>query len=106
MTGVQTCALPILYVIKAVTRVEMNLRQIIIKPLLAAMACGAAAVLAYDFFYTLWPSKYTVLPAVGVGAVVYAVGVLLLRAVKKEDVLMLPKGEKVAKILEKCSFLG
>ncbi len=95
-----------LYVIKAVTRVEMNLRQIIVKPLIAAIACGAAAVLAYDFFYTLWPSKYTVLPAVGVGAVVYAVGVLLLRAVKKEDVLMLPKGEKVAKILEKCSFLG
>lgn len=95
-----------LYVIKVVTRVEMNLRQIVIKPLIAAVACGIAAVLAYDFIFTFWPTKYAVLPAVGIGAVVYGVGVLMLRALKKEDVLMLPKGEKVAKILEKCSLLG
>ena len=34
------------------------------------------------------------------------VGLLLLRALKKEDIMMLPKGEKMAKILEKYSLLG
>ena len=50
--------------------------------------------------------KRQVLLSAAVGAAVYLVGLLLLRALKKEDIMMLPKGEKMAKILEKYSLLG
>ena len=36
--------------------------------------------------------------AVGVGA--YAVGIVLFKTIKKEDCLLLPKGEKIAKLLK------
>ncbi len=36
---------------------------------------------------------------------VYLVSIFVLRAVSKEDVLQLPKGEKIAKILTKFSLI-
>ena len=44
--------------------------------------------------------------SIGVAAVVYLAGVLLSKTIKKDDVLMLPKGEKIAEILAKYKLLG
>ena len=94
------------YVISEVARVRINLPQLLLKPCLAALACGFTAALAYDAISVVWESRLAVLPAVALGALVYLVGVILLKAVRKEDILMLPKGEKIAKILEKYSLIG
>lgn len=95
-----------MYVVSEVAKVRLNLWQLLWKPTVAAVACGITAALSYDGISGLWQSRFAVLPAIALGAVVYAVVVLLLKAVKKEDILMLPKGEKVAKILEKYSLIG
>ena len=95
-----------MYVVSEVAKVRLNLWQLLWKPTVAAVACGVTAALSYDGISGLWQSRFAVLPAIALGAVVYAVVVLLLKAVKKEDILMLPKGEKVAKILEKYSLIG
>ncbi len=95
-----------IYVINAVAHVHINLVQLLLKPTIAAVACGMTAAVTYDLISVAWDSRFSVVPAVAFGAVVYAVGILLLKAVKKEDILMLPKGEKVVKILEKCSLIG
>lgn len=94
------------YVLREVTKVPLNLWHLLWKPTVAAIACGFTAAVAYDAISALWKSDLAVLPAVACGAVVYLFGVLLLRAVEKEDILMLPMGEKVVKILEKCSLIG
>ena len=95
-----------IYVIRQVARVKISLPSILWKPAIAGTACGFTAVFAYDAISLRWDSRFAVLPAVCLGGLVYAVGIFLLKAVKKEDILMLPKGEKVAKILEKCSLIG
>ena len=94
------------YVIKEVARVRIDLLSLLLKPCIAALACGFTAAVAYDGISNLWQSRYAVLPAVALGGVVYLIGVILLKAVRKEDILMLPKGEKIAKILEKYSLIG
>ena len=38
--------------------------------------------------------------------VVYAISLLLIKGLAKEDVAVLPKGEKIAKALEKHGLLG
>ena len=35
-----------------------------------------------------------------IGIAVYAVGIVLFKTIKKEDCLLLPKGEKLAKLLK------
>ncbi len=88
--------------------VKVNLVSVFLKPFLAALMCGVGAwganyllvdVLAIE-------SRLTTLLAVGVGAVFYAVSILLLKGFVKDDIEMLPKGEKIAKVLAKFGLLG
>ena len=44
--------------------------------------------------------------AICVGALLYAVMVFVLRLVKREDVLMMPKGEKLVDVLGKFHLLS
>ena len=46
------------------------------------------------------------LVSIGVAVLVYAISVLLMKTLVKDDILMLPKGEKLAKILEKYKLIG
>ena len=41
-----------------------------------------------------------------IAVVVYAVCILVSKTIVKDDILMLPKGEKIAEILEKYKLLG
>ena len=41
-----------------------------------------------------------------IAVVVYATCILLSKTIVKDDILMLPKGEKIAEILEKYKLLG
>jgi stage V sporulation protein B len=43
--------------------------------------------------------------SIGVAVVVYAISALLLKTLVKNDILLLPKGEKIAKILEKYKLI-
>ena len=44
--------------------------------------------------------------AVAAAVLVYVVALLFLKALSRDDLEMIPKGEKIAKKLEKLGFLG
>ena len=44
--------------------------------------------------------------SVGIAVGIYGIFVLLSKTLVKDDILMLPKGEKLAKILEKYKLIG
>jgi len=73
----------------------------VLKPFIASAAMAAAAWASYGLltnFLKLGNSLATV-GAIGVGGVVYLVLVLALRVISKEDLELMPKGDKIAKIL-------
>ncbi len=76
------------------------------KPLLAAILCAATARGVQNLLDGYTQSRFAVLISVAAGAFVYLLALLLLRVIKKEELMTLPKGEKMAKILEKYSLLG
>ncbi len=90
------------------TGVKVNLVSVFLKPFIAAALCGAGAFAA-DYLLTdvlAIESRLTVVVAVGVGAVFYAISILLLKGIVKDDLEMIPKGEKIAKVLAKFGLLG
>ena len=46
------------------------------------------------------------LAAILFACVVYVIALVLFKAISKDDVLMLPKGQKIAKVLEKHHWIG
>lgn len=90
------------------TGIKLDFVSILIKPLISGAMCGGAAYLAYSLMYTRLGIGNTVstLGSVVIGAVVYFAILLLIKGFAREDIEMLPKGEKIAKVLEKLRLLG
>ena len=71
------------------------------KSALAAIAMGAVAYFGYLLISRFIASvAVACLGAIGAAAIVYLLLVILLKAITYEDCLLLPKGEKIAKILK------
>ena len=105
-----------LYSLIKTTGVKINIMSVAIKPLICAALCGAGAFFSYMLLnrFLSFGSTGSILNsktlatfiAIGIAAVIYLVSLLLIRGIAKDDIIMLPKGEKIAKTLEKYGFLG
>ncbi|MFQ8600715.1 MAG: polysaccharide biosynthesis C-terminal domain-containing protein [Oscillospiraceae bacterium] len=88
------------------TKILPSIKNVFVKPLIAGLFCGVTAWVSYGLLSRLLHSRITVVAAIGVGAIVYVIVLFCIKAIQKDDVLMLPKGEKIAKILEKKHLIG
>ena len=88
------------------TKIRLPMREVFFKPLLAGLICGATAFLGDRLLSAFLPSKLATVGAIGLAAVFYLISLLLLRTLSKNDILMLPKGEKIVKRLEKRNLLS
>lgn len=86
----------------------MRYGRVLFKPALSALVMGAAAYgvyfLAHSFLPGLISSQrvellLSLVLAIGVAVLVYFVMIILSRAITREDMKLLPKGEKIADIL-------
>ncbi len=84
--------------------------RIFAKPFAASALCGAGALISYRVLLQIvektdlsgaWCARFSLVGAVGVAVVVYFAALSLMKGFEKEDILMLPKGEKIYGILRK-----
>ena len=69
------------------------------KPLAASALMGGAAWAVYGLCQNLLGNTLALLVSIGVAVLLYLVLVVALRIVSRDDVMLMPKGEKIAKIL-------
>lgn len=96
-------------VLKRDTKMKFNWIELVVKPLGCAAASGAAAFAVSRLFAKLIPSgsrNIATIMAVLTAVIIYAVALILTGAIKEEDVLALPKGEKIVKVLAKYGLIG
>ncbi len=103
--GAAICYLAIgimnLYAIYRVVPQKPALIRSLLRALLPALVMGAAVFGIYMGLTALHVTSRILLCGVPVaaGACVYLIAVVLLRTIKKEDCMLLPKGDKIAKLL-------
>ena len=98
------------------TGVRLNYKSVFFKPLVCALMCGFAAWATSGlckhfipaFEYGSRVSNNTLSAVIGIVAavLVYVLALLFTKTIVREDVKMLPKGEKICKILEKYDLIG
>ena len=94
-----------LFALSRYTRIHISLTTTFIKPTIASVLCCVTAFLSHGLLDTFLPNVLATFAAIGAGGVIYVISLLLLKAIHRSDVLMLPKGEKIAKILEKHGWI-
>ena len=86
--------------------ITIRFQDVFLKPLFAGILCGVTAWTSYGLFFRLVGNTIATGLSILLAGIVYVVVLLLVRGVAKYDVLMLPKGEKIAKLLEKYRLIG
>lgn len=85
-----------------VLKVKLNFIYLIIKPAVAAIIMGGCVFAIYTGLNAVMPeSRLVTLVSIAIGALVYAVVLVLIKGIKKEDILNLPKGNRIAEIMTK-----
>jgi len=111
---------------------KFSFRDFILKPLVSALAMGVLVYLSYNLFALLLgcptvsigvdflPQTAIVTPvatvvrfktilslglSIGIGIIAYAIAIFATKALKKEDIEMLPKGKKIASFMERKKLL-
>jgi stage V sporulation protein B len=95
------------------TKVKINLTGVFLKPLFSAILCGVGAFVGYSLTNTLislnsqtLQNGVSTLVGIVLAVIVYVISLFCTKTITKNDILMLPKGEKLAKVLEKKHLIG
>lgn len=94
-----------------IAKVRINFLSVFIKPTVCGILCGIGAYSAFGIFNRLISSESTIASivtlgiAICFGGLIYVISMLLIKGLAKDDIIMLPKGEKIAKILAKYGFI-
>lgn len=75
------------------------------KPLAAGALCAVSAYFTNSLLAAYIPRKIAVLAAIAVAGVVYVVLLFLLRGISSDDIKLLPKGEKIYRILKRIKLV-
>ena len=70
-----------------------------IRPLICAIIMGAVAFSVYTLSTRVLPTLFAMAGAIAIAAFVYLVLIIVTKTITYDDMLMLPKGEKLAKLL-------
>lgn len=95
-----------LYLLIKYSKVVPNMLSTIIKPFGAAVICAAGAYFSHILFDYLVGGRIATILAIIVAVVIYVIALLILRTFTASEVKFLPKGEKIAKLLEKYHLMG
>ncbi|MDP4120625.1 MAG: polysaccharide biosynthesis protein [Bacillota bacterium] len=99
------CFVALYYLCKQ-TKIIPNFNLVLIKPLIASAFCAITAYFSYQLFDMKFSNKIAVILAIVAAIIIYAIMLLILRVITKNDLLSIPKGEKIAKTLEKFHLIG
>ncbi|MBQ6624563.1 MAG: polysaccharide biosynthesis protein [Clostridia bacterium] len=109
------CVVEVIALLK-LSKTKINYVSVFIKPLGCSALCAIVAFTSYKFLSRIFPvgdisshfNGMTIASCIAIvlAVIVYFLGLLFSRALSKDDIIMLPKGEKIAKVLEKYKLLG
>lgn len=96
--------LELIYIKKAM-KMKLSPKEFFIKPLITVIAMFVSVKLVYGFTMGIVGNSLATIASIGVGAIVYVILVFALGVISKEDLLKMPKGNKIYKVIRKLKLM-
>ena len=94
-----------LYFVKKYMGVRFGKKEFVIKPLITVITMFVAVKLSYGLVSNIFGNSLSTIISIGIGAIVYVLVLLGIGGIRKEEVLIMPKGEKIYKLLRKLNLM-
>lgn len=96
--------LDLFFVVKY-SKVSLSFKNIFFKPFLSALGMSGAAGLSYKIIVSTLGNRLSTIIAIGFGALVYIILLVITGSITTEDLSLIPKGKKIGKKLEKFNLM-
>lgn len=87
-------------------KITLNFVSILLKPIFASVISIGAAYFVRKLAVTVISGRISTCIAIAAAVVLYVLCMLKFKALSRRDILMLPKGQKIVKILEKHNWIS
>ena len=87
--------------LKKYIKTDLHFSNFIFKPVLATAMMSICTYFAFSSLNVIISTKIATILAIAVAVIIYILAVIVLKVLSEEDIKMLPKGEKLYKILVK-----
>lgn len=94
-----------MYMLFRETKIVPDLVGTVVKPLIASLFCGGAAMISMNMVRNNLPRLVAIAFSIIFAVVIYALILLILGALDRSDIKLLPGGKKIIKMLEKLKFI-
>lgn len=95
-----------LFLLIKYSKVKINFFSTMVKPLIGSVFSSVTAFGVNFIMSQFVPQRVSTVIAIVAAVIVYLISLLILRAFTVAEVKFLPKGEKIAKVLEKWNLIG
>ena len=92
-----------LYTLRNLIGLKLDYIKCFLKPIIASIIMSIFGYLIYIALASIITPKLATLIALGCAVIIYAVSVIFLKILNKEEYLAMPKGEKIYKLVDKIT---
>ena len=85
-------------------KLDLPFKKFVVKPAIATAIMGICSYTAYLLLRGIISGSLATIVSILFAVIVYVLAVLALKIYNKEDIYMLPRGEKIYNILEKLKI--
>lgn len=100
-----SCAIVFIVLIKNI-KLEMRLVKYLIKPVIATLMMTVCLLYSYSILNSLIGGRIAIVLALCTAVIIYVLSILILKILNREDIYMLPGGEKIYLMLERLGIYG
>ena len=90
--------------LKKTIRIKLGLKRFVIKPILATAIMAICSYFIYSMLLGIIAEKLATIIAIVFAIVIYGAAIIALRVFSKQEIKMLPAGNKTCMILEKLKI--
>ena len=94
----------VFYILNKNVKLDLTFRKFFLKPVLATAIMGVCSYTVFLLLNSIIPGNKATIISILFAMIIYVLSVAVLKIYNKEDIYMLPKGDKIYKILEKIKI--
>ena len=90
--------------LKRTIKIKLGVRRFLVKPILATIIMGVWSYFIYSSILGIIAEKLATIIAIVSAIVIYALAIVALKIFTKQEIKMLPAGNKICMVLEKLKI--
>ena len=90
--------------LRKIIKLDFTFSKFVIKPVIAVTIMGICSYFSYIALSGIIAQKLATITSIIIAVIIYVLAVIALKVFTKEEILMMPAGNKICKVLEKLKI--